>query len=253
MEPIRWFMLCFFSITSKSLASCFSSAPGSHIYLSSSLPLISEFIRHTSRMEGENFMTHFVCHSTFPSAVSNRLFQPNDLSCLEVVWLKTLAYTHILKYRPLSSDWLVMPVWHSLFVVRYLACWGDNYVCLLLTTSPVPFIYLQGSIDIPRLSAASVSSCSFFFSARSQQIVFSPLDGWYFEELKTWQSNQYLLSATECPGVCFLFVHSILLQDRVLAECYASKSGATWAEVIFRLKLSRISFSFFLFFFLLFP
>lgn len=133
MEPIRWFMLCFFSITSKSLASCFSSAPGSHIYLSSSLPLISEFIRHTLRMEGENFMTHFVCHSTFPSAVSNRLFQPNDLSCLEVVWLKTLAYTHILKYRPLSSDWLVMPVWHSLFVVRYLACWGDNYVCLLLT------------------------------------------------------------------------------------------------------------------------
>lgn len=60
----------------------FFSAPGSHIYLSPSLPLISKFSRHPSGMEGEILIKHLACDSTFPSGVSNRPLQPSASSCL---------------------------------------------------------------------------------------------------------------------------------------------------------------------------
>ena len=60
----------------------FFSAPGSHICLSPSLPLISKFSRHPSGMDGEIFIKHLVCDSTFPSGVSIRPLQPSASSCL---------------------------------------------------------------------------------------------------------------------------------------------------------------------------
>lgn len=70
-----------FSIFSKFLASWVFFAPGSHIYLSPSLPLISKFSRRPSGMEGEN-IKHLVCDSTSPSGVSSRPLQPGASSCL---------------------------------------------------------------------------------------------------------------------------------------------------------------------------
>lgn len=70
------------------------SAPGSHISLSPSLPLISKFSRHPSGMEGENFIKHLVCDSIFPSGVSDRPLQPSASSCLPSHLMCALVSEH---------------------------------------------------------------------------------------------------------------------------------------------------------------
>lgn len=158
-----------FSIFSKSLASWFFSAPGSHIYLSPSLPLISKFSRHPSGMEGENFIKHLVCDSASPSGVSNRPLEPSASSCLPSHLTTNLDVCSCFwKIDRCHLTGCCMPVQRSLFVGRYVAHWGGNYVCVVLATSPVLLVCLLAypmsrrvALDIPHLSAAAVSWCFF--------------------------------------------------------------------------------------------